>query len=193
MRKGRVRCILIVLYLASIYIIQGCSSSIAENSNYEELTVDSTDTRPNVVLVLIDDLGADALSMYGGSSFRTPELDRISKAGMVNSGCFSMPVCTPSHAKLLTGKYNYKNFRNQISSLDTTETTIGDIFQQAGYETFYVGKDHMMLEARPNGGWYATPNEFGFENYQVPFLIEKSFANFYPPQILKSRISNCRL
>ena len=70
--------------------------------------------RPNIVFILADDLGFEALGCYGGARYvgqgtvRTPNLDAMAKNGMRFQNCFSTPVCSPARSELLTGKYNFR-------------------------------------------------------------------------------------
>lgn len=65
--------------------------------------------KPNIVLILADDLGVECLSSYGGQSHRTPHLDRLAKEGMRFTQSFSNPYCSPSRGQLLTGRYPFQN------------------------------------------------------------------------------------
>jgi Sulfatase len=64
---------------------------------------------PSVLLILADDLGVECLSAYGGTSHRTPNLDRLANEGMRFTHCFSNPFCSPSRGQLLTGRYPFRN------------------------------------------------------------------------------------
>ena len=59
--------------------------------------------KPNIVVILADDLGIECLSSYGGKSHKTPNLDKLAAQGMRFTHCFSNPLCSPSRASLLTG------------------------------------------------------------------------------------------
>ena len=66
----------------------------------------SPPSKPNIVLILCDDLGYGDLGCYGNTVIRTPRLDRLAKQGMRFTDCYAaMPVCSPSRAALLTGRY----------------------------------------------------------------------------------------
>ena len=58
---------------------------------------------PNIILILVDDLGFETLKAYGGSSYNTPYLDKMISEGVFIPNCYSQPTCTPSRIKLLTG------------------------------------------------------------------------------------------
>ena len=61
--------------------------------------------KPNIIVILADDVGYEALGCYGGESYPTVHLDALAKSGMQAMHCYSMPVCHPTRVALLTGKY----------------------------------------------------------------------------------------
>ena len=65
---------------------------------------------PNVVLIMADDLGAECLASYGGTSYLTPELDRLAARGLRFTSCHAQPLCTPSRVELMTGLSNARNY-----------------------------------------------------------------------------------
>ena len=67
--------------------------------------------KPNIILILSDDLGYECLGCYGGESYRTPVLDGLSKEGMRFDQAYVLPLCTPTRLQLMTGKYNFRNWR----------------------------------------------------------------------------------
>jgi arylsulfatase A len=95
--------------------------------------------RPNILLVLADDLGQECLSAYGGTSYSTPNLDRLAASGMLFRHCFATPMCGPSRIELLTGRY-IRGFR-EWGELDVDrEITFGRVLRDAGYATAVAGK-----------------------------------------------------
>ena len=68
----------------------------------------AAETRPNVVLILADDLGCETLGCYGGTSYRTPNVDRLAATGMRFRHGYSMPVCHPTRTTILTGRYPFQ-------------------------------------------------------------------------------------
>lgn len=61
--------------------------------------------QPNMVIILAGDMGIETLKTYGGRSTMTPNIDKLSEDGMVFTHCFANPMCTPSRAELLSGRY----------------------------------------------------------------------------------------
>ena len=118
--------------------------------------------KPNIIFILADDLGAEALGCYGGVKFtdgkkevlgpvKTPNLDALAKGGMLFEHMFATPVCSPSRAQFLTGKYNYRTGFHDIAgrngatkSLDAkAHPTLAARLKSAGYITAIAGKWHL--------------------------------------------------
>ncbi|MCP4642270.1 MAG: sulfatase-like hydrolase/transferase [bacterium] len=95
--------------------------------------------KPNVILIMADDLGYEALACNGGTSYDTPHLDNMASKGMRFIHCYSQPVCTPSRVKIMTGRSNARNYQS-FGHLDPNETTFGHIMKDAGYKTCIAGK-----------------------------------------------------
>ena len=67
----------------------------------------ATKARPNILFIMVDDLGKEWISCYGAKDIKTPNVDALAKTGMQFQNAYSMPQCTPSRAALLTGQTNY--------------------------------------------------------------------------------------
>lgn len=127
------------------------------------------DGKPNVVVILVDDLGYGDLSSYGATDLRTPHLDKLVAAGMrFDSFYANCPVCSPTRAALLTGRYPdlvgvpgviRTHAANNWGYLLPQAVLLPQMLQRAGYHTALVGKWHLGL-ASPN-----TPNERGFDHF----------------------------
>lgn len=111
--------------------------------------------RPNVILIMADDLGYETIGANGGTSYKTPELDRLAATGVRFENCFVQPLCTPTRVQLMTGAYNVRNYIT-FGQMDPQLTTFGNLFQQAGYRTGIAGK--WQLGRDP-----ALPGKFGFD------------------------------
>lgn len=123
---------------------------------------------PNVILILADDMGLGDLSIHNGGISRTPHLDQMLKESVWFSRAYSgSPVCTPSRAALLTGRYPHRtgavtlNMRRypELSRLHRDEVTLGTIFQENGYATGLVGKWHL------GDGQEYHPMQRGFQEF----------------------------
>jgi len=113
------------------------------------------DKRPNIILLLADDLGYNEIGSYGQKIIHTPNLDKLSKEGMTFTNFYAgNAACAPSRAVLLTSKKAsrssirgnagfYGNNRWEGAALDKDEFTMGKMFKKAGYQTAFVGKWHL--------------------------------------------------
>ena len=114
-------------------------------------------TKPNIILIMADDLGYETIGANGGSSYKTPEIDRMATNGMRFEHCYAQPLCTPSRVKIMTGIYNVRNY-GRFGKLHTSQTTFGHLFKDAGYATCITGK--WQLGKDP-----ASPQQAGFEKH----------------------------
>ncbi len=121
---------------------------------------------PNVVLILFDDLGYGDLSCYGSKAISTPNADRLAENGVRLTHAYSgAPVCTPSRAALMTGRYGARSgLQKTVSPGDTRgmpdgERTIAEYLRRAGYATGCFGKWH--LGSRPE----YNPTRHGFDRF----------------------------
>ncbi len=97
------------------------------------------DRPPNVLLILADDLGVEGLGCYGGSSYRTPNLDRLAREGVRFTHAYAQPLCTPTRLELMTGKYRFRNWV-AFGIMDPKERTFGHRMRENGYATCMAGK-----------------------------------------------------
>ncbi|GEM_PF-259603 len=113
--------------------------------------------KPNIVLIMLDDAGADAFSAYypnpvndmdiagqpgrspDGGAIQTPTIDRLAAEGVRFLHAYSQPLCTPTRVQIMTGKYNYRNYR-AFWHLDNVETTFAQVLRENGYRTGIYSK-----------------------------------------------------
>jgi arylsulfatase A-like enzyme len=117
--------------------------------------------RPNVLVILLDDLRWDALGYAGHPHLRTPQIDRIANEGVNFRNAFSTTsLCSPSRASLLSGVYAHRHgVTDNFTELPTTLDTFPKILQRSGYATAYVGKWHMGEgndQPRPGFDYFVT-------------------------------------
>lgn len=131
----------------------------------------TTDERPNVILIYSDDQGYADLGVYGSEDLHTPNLDKLAKSGIRFTQAYvAAPVCSPSRASLLTGRYpqragqvgNAPMERGSLGGLATEQYTMGELFKDGGYRTAHIGKWHLGYaeETMPNGQGFDY--SFGF-------------------------------
>ena len=111
--------------------------------------------QPNIILIMADDMGYEALSSNGSESCKSPNLDKLAAKGVRFTNCFSNPICTPSRVKLMTGQYNVRNYV-KFGWLDREQTTFAHQLKAAGYATAIAGKWQL-------GRDMDSPQHFGFE------------------------------
>ena len=106
-------------------------------------------TKPNIVIILADDLGNADLG-YHGSDIKTPNIDKLANDGVRAESFYGMPVCTPSRAELMTGRYAMRYglqtlviFPSHTFGLPTDERTLAQALKDVGYQTAMVGKWHL--------------------------------------------------
>ena len=139
--------------LALLVFGTGCNASNSGPSS----------SRPNVLVLLADDQGWGDLGLTGNTTVRTPHLDALAQQGAVFEHFYVQPVCSPTRAELLTGRYHPRGGVYGTSAgaerLDLNEHTMAEAFQRAGYATGIFGKWH-------NGSQYPYhPNGRGFDTF----------------------------
>ena len=137
--------------------------------------------KPNVILILADDVGADMFSCYGQpQAAKTPNIDRLAEEGLQFQTCFAPAICGPSRAVLMTGIYANRTgvFRNDMWAFDSRGTLFtrqhswAKLLQQAGYKTAIAGKWHC-------GAKEVWDEAVGFDEYcmyESPAKIKAHFG-----------------
>jgi len=95
--------------------------------------------KPNVILIMADDVSWEAFGCYGAEDYKTPNIDKMAASGIRFAHCYSTPLCSPSRVKIMTGKYNFRNYTH-FGYLNPKEKTFGNMMKQAGYATVIGGK-----------------------------------------------------
>ena len=125
--------------------------------------------KPNVVLIVSDDLGYEAIGAYGGTSYDTPRVDELAATGMRFTNAYAQPLCTPTRLQLMTGEYNYRNWLG-FGIMRPDERTFGHQMQEAGYKTCISGKWQFYSYNPPDfepefRGLGMKPEQAGFDEW----------------------------
>src|SRR5207244_3275691 len=124
--------------------------------------------KPNILVIVGDDMGYADVGFHGCKDIPTPNLDALAKGGVrCTNGYVSGPYCSPTRAGLLTGRYQQRfghefNPAGMGAGLPLTETTIADRFKAAGYVTGLVGKWHLGGQAAQQPPKRGFQEFFGF-------------------------------
>ncbi len=125
--------------------------------------------RPNVLLIVADDLGYEGLGCNGGTSYATPVVDGLAAGGLRFTEAYATPLCTPSRIQLMSGQYPFRtgfddhmmNLRRLDRVVDPSVIDLAGMFKGAGYTTAVAGKWQLALfEEHPR-----HPSETGFDEY----------------------------
>jgi len=152
--------------------------------------------RPNVLFLLVDDLGCRDLGVEGSTFYETPNIDRLARSGMrFEQGYAACSVCSPSRASIMTGKATPRHGitdwigaksgtdwnRNDkllpaeyVHNLPKEEITLAEAFRDAGYRTFFAGKWHLGAE----GSW---PEDHGFEINKGGWEVGSPKGGYFAP------------
>jgi arylsulfatase A-like enzyme len=121
--------------------------------------------RPNVVLILADDVGREVLGCYGGRSYKTPSLDRLAAGGVRLTHAYTMPVCHPTRICLLTGQYPFRLGHPDWGTFpsEAEGRTLARVLKNAGYATAIAGKWQLALLKDD----LEQPHRMGFDEYAL--------------------------
>lgn len=161
----------------------------------------SDDPRPNIIFILVDDLGYGDLGCYGQKKIKTPNIDKFAFEGLRFTDCYSgSTICAPSRSVLMTGQHTghtrvrgnmctvggsigYKGTRKvRRMSLADDDTTVGHVMQKAGYRTALVGKWHLGAY-NPDAG----PLNRGFDEFYGWLIRGGLTGGYYPSQRYRNK------
>jgi arylsulfatase A-like enzyme len=134
---------------------------------------------PNVVVILADDQGWGDLSVHGNRNLKTPHIDSLARDGALFERFYVCPVCSPTRAEFLTGRYHVRGGVYSTSTggerLDLDERTIGEAFKAAGYATAAFGKWHNGMQ------WPYHPNARGFDEFYG--FCSGHWGHYFSPEL----------
>ncbi|XP_069320616.1 arylsulfatase D isoform X1 [Eulemur rufifrons] len=153
--------------------------------------------KPNILLIMADDLGIGDLGCYGNDTLRTPNIDRLAEEGVrLTQHLAAAPLCTPSRAAFLTGRHSFRSgmeasnrYRVLVwnagsGGLPGNETTFARVLQQQGYATGLIGKWHQGVNCASRNDHCHHPLSHGFDYfYGMPFTLVNDCDPGWPPQL----------
>jgi arylsulfatase A-like enzyme len=145
--------------------------------------VSAESTRPNVILIMADDLGYGDVGFNGNDQIITPSIDQLAAEGVVLDRFYtSASICSPSRAAALTGRHHYRTgvLAAHTAGLRIGEVTIAEVLQEHGYATGFFGKWHLgwvRPDATSDRGYYSPPWHHGFD---VAFATKSAVPTWDP-------------
>ena len=125
------------------FLLGAGASALSLAAGAEELLAFARDRRLNILFIMTDDHAAHAISAYGSKVNKTPNIDRLVAEGMIFRDVYcTNPICTPSRAGILTGRYSHMNGVPVFNSISPEIETVGGYMRTAGYWTGFIGKWH---------------------------------------------------
>jgi arylsulfatase A-like enzyme len=142
--------------------------------------------RPNIVYIMSDDHGYQAIGAYGSHINKTPNIDRIAREGMLMRNMFvTNSICTPSRAVILTGQYSHLNGVPVFNRFDSSRMTVARLLQKSGYHTGMIGKWHLGSDPQGFDRWEILPGQGA---YVDPLLYtadsEKTYTGRYVTEVI---------
>ena len=154
------------------------------------------DKKPNVVVMLADNMGYGDLGSYGsGGELRgmpTPRIDKLASEGLRLTQFFVEPGCTPSRAALMLGRYSQRAGLSTIiingspNTLQDKEVTMAELFKSKGYATAMAGKWHLGEEKQ------SLPTNQGFDEYHVG-ILQTTDATLYPDSMKRAGLTQAAI
>jgi arylsulfatase A-like enzyme len=177
-------------------------TSFAGCHNTEQMPIGKN---PNIILIMVDDLGKEWVSCYGADSISTPNIDALAASGIIFNNVYCMPQCTPTRVSLLTGQYPFRHgwvnhwdvprWGGGAHFDETINPSLGLMVKSAGYHTCIAGKwqiDDFRVEPKAmiNNGFDEFCMWTGFETgveasayrYQEPYLFTREGSSTYHGQ-----------
>lgn len=160
----------LLAFISVFCFITSCTKiTDIKNDSLQEAGIDESlaARKPNIIILLADDVGYEIPTCDGGQSYETPNIDNLAQSGRRFTQCHAGPMCSPSRFMLFTGKYNFRNYF-LWGRMDQSNKTIANMLADKGYATCYAGKWQL------DGGDTAI-RTFGWQKYSVwlPYYVDK--------------------
>lgn len=177
------------------------SAAPSGRGNTQVLTRKPGSTKPNILLIMVDDMGYSDIGCYGGE-IDTPNIDRLAANGIRFTQFYNTARCCPTRAALLTGLYSHQagvghmneqcgDLPGYQGELNNNSVTIAEVLHEAGYGTYQAGKWHIARNYGPDGDKHNWPcqrgfdhsfgNINGYENYFKPTTLQRDNEHVTPP------------
>ena len=162
-----------ITFVVLITVFSGCTEEVKR----ERAT--KTESKPNIILILADDQGWGDLSSSGNTNLSTPHIDSLKAYGASFENFYVQPVCSPTRAELLTGRYFTRTGVYDTSSggerINADESTIADLLKEHGYQTAAYGKWHNGMQPPYH------PNAKGFDDFYG--FASGHWGNYFSPML----------
>lgn len=137
-------------------------------------------SKPNIVLIMADDVGFECFGCYGSKEYKTPRVDALAANGIRFTHCHSTPLCTPSRVNLMSGKSNVFNYKD-FGIYPKSEPTFAQHFKKYGYTTAVAGK--WQLQRKDGGG--CSPLDAGFDTYCLWNIPGTTRSRYWNPSLIE--------
>lgn len=180
---GRIKALFVCLFFAPFIVTfsVGCNKAepFVESKPSPQPPPIWVGERPNIIIILADDVGYDAIACNGNGTFETPVIDQMARDGMRFTHVYSSPLCSPSRTAFVSGKYNFRNYF-EWGIWDFRWKSFGNIAREAGYATYVAGKWAF-------DGGAKTADFIGFDAHSLwdPFKNEPPGEHYKNPKIYR--------
>lgn len=164
-----------IIFLMCFAVISGCKKKIEKK----------VDAKPNIIVIMVDDMGFSDLSCYG-SEINTPNIDKLASNGLKFTQFYNAGRCVPSRASLLTGMYAHKTGLGYMTAQDYGKpgyradmnnecVTIAEALKQNDYGTYMAGKWHVNLNFKEDESKHNWPLQRGFDKFYGTLIAAGSY------------------
>ena len=173
--------------LALVSLLASCASPRDDVQSLPETPASSSTSRPNIILILADDIGVETVGAYG-SEFSTPRIDSLADNGVRFDEAHATPVCTTSRTRLMVGTHNFKHYQ-AFAHLDPNLYTLSNYLKDAGYRTAVSGK-WQLAGNHYDGLRGSYPEDLGFEEHMVWQLEwQTKGSRYWQPTLTKNGVT----